>query len=101
LRRVRKGEVLPQATLDLHGRRKNEALNDLDGFLRENQKLGHDVVRIVTGRGLHSADLGVLREMVPVLLRRRWPNAVREVIPAPAALGGEGALVVLLRRKET
>lgn len=100
LRRLRKGEVTPRAEVDLHRLNRNEAINRLDAFLRESVSLGREVVLVITGRGNHSVDLGVLREMVPVLLRRRWPGLVRECLGAPRHLGGEGACVVFLRRNE-
>jgi len=97
-RRLKKGEIQPTAEVDLHRLRKDEAINRLDSFLRQSAKAGHEVLLVITGRGLHSVDLGVLRELVPVLLRRRWPDLVRECLPAPRPLGGEGAFVVLLRK---
>lgn len=100
-RRLRKGEIEPAAQLDLHGRTRAQALNDLDQFLRKSHSAKLEVVLVITGRGLHSADLGVLREMVPMLLRRRWSKLVHEVVGAPPRLGGEGAFVVFLRPSAT
>ena len=96
-RRLKKGEIEPQAEIDLHRMRKGEALNALAAFLQCSQEVGHGLVLVITGKGRHSADLGVLREMVPVLLASRWPDRVRQTVPAPPRLGGEGAFAVFLR----
>ncbi len=97
-RRLRRGEIRPARELDLHGKNRADAVNALDLFLRRAQADGHELVLVVTGRGLHSRSLGVLREFVPLLLNQRWPTIVRQVVKAPRALGGEGAFAVFLRR---
>ena len=80
-RRLKKGEIRPTAEIDLHGQHKEQALNSLGAFLQRSQQTGHEVVLVITGRGLHSKELGVLREMVPTA--RPAPLA-RSGPPVPA-----------------
>lgn len=98
-RRLKRGEIVPTAEMDLHGRRRDVAIQALGVFLQRTRAEGHETVLVITGRGLHSPQLGVLRELVPIELMRRWPDHVRRVLPAPPRLGGEGAFVVFLKTR--
>jgi len=96
LRRLRRGEWVIQAEIDLHGLRVDEARSALATFLRETVKRGLRCVRVVHGKGLGSKD------RTPVLKNktRAWLMQRDEVIAfaqARPAEGGAGALVVLLR----
>jgi DNA-nicking Smr family endonuclease len=96
LRRLRRGEWVIQAEIDLHGLRVDEARAGLGQFLRAAVKRGLRCVRVVHGKGLGSKD------RTPVLKgkARGWLMQRAEVIAfcqARAAEGGAGALVVLLR----
>jgi DNA-nicking Smr family endonuclease len=96
--RLKRGQVVIEQTLDLHGRTQDEAHGALARFVVAAQGAGCRCVLVVTGKGLGSG--GTLRHMVP-----RWLNegANREHIvafcPAQARHGGAGALYVLLRRQ--
>jgi DNA-nicking Smr family endonuclease len=96
--RLKRGQVMIERTLDLHGRTQADAHDTLTGFLAGAQAAGCRCVLVVTGKGLESG--GTLRHMVP-----RWLNegANRERIvafsPAQARHGGTGALYILLRRR--
>jgi DNA-nicking Smr family endonuclease len=96
--RLKRGQVMIERTLDLHGRTQADAHVALTGFLAGAQAAGCRCVLVVTGKGLESG--GTLRHMVP-----RWLNegANRELIvafsPAQARHGGTGALYILLRRR--
>lgn len=96
LRKLRRGEWVIQAEVDLHGLRVDEARHALAHFLREAIKRGLRCVRVVHGKGLGSKDkLPVLKNKT-----RGWLMQKVEVIAfcqARAAEGGAGALVVLLR----
>lgn len=96
LRKLRRGEWVIQAEIDLHGHRTDEARTSLGQFLREAIKRGHRCVRVVHGKGLGSKDrTPVLKSKV-----RGWLMQRAEVIAfcqARGAEGGAGALVVLLR----
>ena len=96
LRKLRRGEWVIQAEIDLHGLRVDEARTALGSFLREAVKRGLRCARVVHGKGLGSKDrTPVLKNKV-----RGWLMQRDEVIAfcqARAAEGGAGALVVLLR----
>jgi DNA-nicking Smr family endonuclease len=96
LRRLRRGEWVIQAEIDLHGLRVDEARTASGSFLREAVKRGLRCVRVVHGKGLGSKDrTPVLKNKV-----RGWLMQRDEVIAfcqARPAEGGAGALVVLLR----
>jgi DNA-nicking Smr family endonuclease len=99
-RALRQGETRPEAVLDLHGLRAAEARRRLESFLLEARSVGHRCVLVVTGRGLRSGLGGpVLRgEVVDVLTQAPFSRSVLGLVSAPPALGGPGALVVLLRK---
>jgi DNA-nicking Smr family endonuclease len=96
LRKLRRGEWVIQAEIDLHGLRVDEARTALGSFLREAIKRGLRCARVVHGKGLGSKDrTPVLKNKV-----RGWLMQRDEVIAfcqARPAEGGAGALVVLLR----
>jgi DNA-nicking Smr family endonuclease len=96
LRKLRRGEWVIQAQIDLHGLRVDEARTALGTFLRDAVKRGLRCVRVVHGKGLGSKDrTPVLKNKV-----RGWLMQRDEVIAfcqARPAEGGAGALVVLLR----
>jgi len=100
LGRLRRGLITPDACLDLHNLRQDEAHRSLTGLLAASQAAGRRCVLVITGKG-YGADgaVGVLKTMVP-----RWlvepPNRARVLAFCHAARGhgGEGALYVLLRR---
>lgn len=100
LGRLRRGLIAPEACLDLHNLRQEEAHRALTGLLATSQAAGRRCILVITGKG-YGADgaIGVLKTMVP-----RWlvepPNRGRVLAFCHAARGhgGEGALYVLLRR---
>lgn len=97
--KLRRGLYPIGARLDLHGLTQAEAHNRLVAFLAAAQGRGSRCVLVITGRGVRHG--GTLRAMTP-----RWldepPNRPRVLAYAPAQLshGGEGALYVLLRRRQ-
>src|SRR5207249_1601972 len=56
LRKLRRGDWVMQAEIDLHGLRVDEARSALGSFLRETVKRGMRCVRVVHGKGLGSKD---------------------------------------------
>lgn len=97
-RRIRNGDIQAQGELDLHGQRRDEARRALAGFIREAVSDGHEVLRIICGRGLHSAQGPVLRQAVREWLTGDHRQVVAEVVSAPPAYGGEGVWYAFLRR---
>jgi DNA-nicking Smr family endonuclease len=95
-KKLRKGEWVIQAQLDLHGMRRDQARDNLGDFLRKCLRSGFRCVRIIHGKGLGSINKEpVLKNKV-----RNWLIQKDEVIAfsqATAADGGSGALIVLLR----
>ena len=90
LRRMRRGRWVVEANLDLHGLTRSEAAAAVAEFLHRCTAQRMRCVRIVHGKGL-----GVLKAKL-----RRWLPMKDEVLAftqAPAAQGGSGALLVLLR----
>jgi DNA-nicking Smr family endonuclease len=90
LRKMRKGHWVVEAQIDLHGLDRHTALSETNEFLKKARQRGLRCVRIVHGKGL-----GVLKAKL-----RRWLPMKHEVLAftqAPAAQGGSGALLVLLR----
>ena len=99
LKRLRRGNWVIQAQIDLHGLRTEEARLAVAEFIRSCVK--HDVrcVRIIHGKGLGSVGKEpVLKDKV-----KRWlvqKNEVLAFCQAPPRDGGAGALLVILKAKQ-
>lgn len=95
-KKLRKGDWVIQAELDLHGMRRDQARDSLGEFLRKCGRNGKRCVRIIHGKGLGSINKEpVLKNKV-----RNWLIQKDEVLAfsqATAADGGSGALIVLLK----
>jgi len=92
LRKMRKGHWVVEAEVDLHGLDRPQAHAETQEFLKKAKKRGQRCVRIVHGKGL-----GVLKSAL-----RKWLPLSDEVLAftqAPAAQGGSGAVLVLLKDK--
>jgi DNA-nicking Smr family endonuclease len=97
LRQLKRGELRPEAQLDLHGQTIIEAGIQLAEFLAEAQDSGRRCVCVVHGKG-HRSSAGrpVLKAQV-----NQWLRDAPEVLAfssAQAKDGGMGALYILLRR---
>lgn len=98
LRRLRRGDPPAEAQLDLHGLHRDAARQKLRAFLVQSVAAGRRAIRIVHGRGLHSAGEPVLRtEVARVLEAAIITGEVLAFRPAPPTEGGAGAVHVLLR----
>ena len=96
LRKLRRGHWVVQDNLDLHGMNRHTAAEAVAQFLRESAGRGMRCVRIVHGKGHGSKN----REPVLKAKLRQWLPRRDEVLgfcQAPAAHGGGGAVLVLLR----
>ena len=95
LRKLRRGHWVVEDELDLHGMNRLEAAHAVSEFLRRCRLRRLGCVRIIHGKGLGSLN----REPVLKGLLRKW--LVREEVlafsQAPAAQGGSGAVLVLLK----
>lgn len=96
-RDLRRGKVKPERTIDLHGRRAQEAHAAVHAFLADAYAEGLRCVAVITGRG-SSAEGGVLRREFP-----HWLNApdLRRIILGAAHphRANTGAVHLLLRRR--
>jgi DNA-nicking Smr family endonuclease len=97
-RRLRKGAIIIEARLDLHGKTLQEAYEALGLFIAKQARLGRRSLLVITGKG---KDEGVtLRGKFP-----RWcaePLFARHIFalrPAASQHGGAGAWYVFLRKK--
>lgn len=112
--RLRRGQVEPQARLDLHGLTERDAHRTLVTFLRSARARKLRFVLIVTGKGdrdrtadeesvfdlgLEMSMRGVLRQMTPRWLREPGlAELIVDVREAHRRHGGSGALYVYLRK---
>lgn len=97
-RRLRRGQFALQDEIDLHQMDAATAERSLRGFLLDARSRDRLCLRIIHGKGLHSkAGAPVLKNLVEALLRRR--AEVLAYVSAPPAMGGTGALLVLLSRR--
>jgi DNA-nicking Smr family endonuclease len=103
LESLRTGHFAVQAHLDLHGLGIVDARDQFETFIRDCLRQAHGCVRIVHGRGQHSADgLPLLKEHVQKwLCSRRMSRHVVAYTSARLRDGGGGALYVLLKRKNS
>ena len=97
-RALRRGKTKPERTLDLHGRRAQEAHDAVRGFLLDAFADGLRCVAVITGRG-SSPEGGVLRRELP-----HWLNApdLRRILLAAAHphAANTGAVHLMLRRRK-
>jgi DNA-nicking Smr family endonuclease len=100
LKRLRQGQFAVQAHLDLHGKTRVEARQEVERFLVASRQQGRRCVLIVHGRGLNSKDqIPVLKEGLKVWLAHgRIARSVLAFCTARPSDGGAGAAYVLLRR---
>lgn len=94
LRRLRRGEFSINDELDLHHLSEQAAEKLLRRFLSDAGTRSAHCLRIVHGKGLHSINEPVLKNMLARTLARR--SDVLAFASAPSALGGTGAVLVLL-----
>jgi len=80
-------------TLDLHGETAESARRRVELWLRNQQRLGERLVRVVTGRGRHSPAGPVLLEEIGDLLR----ELQGELVTAARLESSGGAYLVELR----
>jgi DNA-nicking Smr family endonuclease len=96
-RDLHRGRTRPERTLDLHGRRAQDAYHAVRAFLHDAQADGLRCVAVVTGKG-PMPEGGVLRREFP-----HWLNApdLRHMVLGAAYphSANQGAVHLLLRRR--
>ena len=85
----------PDAELDIHGKTRDEAWQELEVFFGGAKEKGFEKIVIIHGKGNHSAGESVLKRVVMDFIER-CPFA-GESGKGKAAAGGEGATWVLLK----
>jgi len=99
LLRLVRGEVPVEVEIDLHGYTGPEAKRLVAATLAEMLREGERCARIVHGRGRHSEAGPVLKAgVLDWLTSPPLASQVLAFATAPAAEGGAGATLVLLRR---
>lgn len=99
-KRVRRGQLEIDATLDLHGHTQDTGKAALTRFLHASQKRGARTVIVITGVGRMGE--GVLKRRLPEWLAGKDLAAiVSGFAKAHRAHGGDGAYYVFLRRTRT
>lgn len=97
-RDLRRGRIRPERSIDLHGRRAQEAHAAVHAFLADAYADGLRCVAVITGRG-SSPEGGVLRRELP-----HWLNApdLRRILLGAAHphSANTGAVHLLLRRRK-
>ncbi len=97
LRQLKRGQFSVQDELDLHQMNAAAAQAGIIDFLAQARRSGTRCVRIIHGKGLRSKAAGpVLKALTDRMLRRR--DDIIAFASARPALGGTGAVVVLLKR---
>ncbi|MGR3806070.1 Smr/MutS family protein [Marinibacterium profundimaris] len=106
--RMRRGKLVPEGRIDLHGMTLERAHPALTRFILRAQADGKRLVLVITGKGKTSREdhgpiprpRGVLKHQVPDWLSRPpLAQAVLQVAEAHISHGGTGAYYVYLRRK--
>ncbi len=104
-RRVRRGQMPIDATIDLHGLHQNEARSALYRFVEARAAYGDRTLLIITGKGLKKTgsgrieQRGVLRHMLPLWLKEpALAPLIAGFETSARQHGGEGAYYVRLKR---
>ena len=104
-RRISRGIVSPDFTLDLHGHSLDAAHARLELGLAQARAMGARVVLLITGRprGAEAADRGQRRgairaKLLDWLAHGSHASAIAAVRPAHRRHGGAGAVYLVLRR---
>ena len=97
VRRIARGRIAIDGTIDLHGMIQVEAHQNLWRFVEYSYRAGRRTVLVITGKGTRGE--GVLKRAVPSWLSgpefRRFVSGCQE---AHASHGGDGALYVRLKQ---
>ncbi|MEN8746815.1 Smr/MutS family protein [Marivita sp.] len=104
--KMKRGKLVPEARIDLHGMTLDQAHPALTRFILKSYSRGFRLVLVITGKGQQDdphdpipRQRGVLKRQVPMWLRMAPLNtAVMDVSEAHLRHGGGGAYYVYLRR---
>lgn len=97
MQKLRRGQVSPEASIDLHGMNRKQALTELMNFIGECRSRRISMIHVVHGKGFQSSQgKPVLKPTVAL-----WLQQIPEVLAYTPCLpkdGGDGALYVLLKK---
>lgn len=97
-KKVRRGQIKIDRTIDLHGLTRDAAFTSLKRRLMLAYKCRHRTVLIITGKGANLQ--GVLRQSLPGWLNdKSIRHIISSVAPSHIRHGGTGAFYVFLKRK--
>lgn len=106
--KFKRGEIMIEATLDLHGATLEDAYQRLSRFITQSAARNMRCVLVITGKGsaksyetgIAEAEGGVLRREVPRWLQESHQGQnILAISAAQPKHGGAGALYLLLKRK--
>lgn len=106
--RMKRGKLVPEGRIDLHGMTLDSAFPALSQFVLTSQARGLRLVLVITGKGQREDPYdpmprrrGVLKTQVPQWLRMApLSQAILQVSEAHRSHGGAGAYYVYLRRRK-
>lgn len=97
IKRVQKLPYVPEVNLRLLT--KKDALRQLEDFVEEHRQQGQQYVRVVTGKGIHSAGDPVIKPAVLEWCEQQRALArLKAFTPAPDFTGNYGVLILELKR---
>lgn len=100
IKQLKRGNIVPDATLDLHGCVRADVNEKLSNFIQNGQHNRWSTLLVITGKGLHSHDgEAILRDEAESFLLNAGKSSVAEWGRAPKQYGGSGALVLFLRKQ--
>ncbi len=98
-KRLKRGKMKVEATLDLHGYSLKEAESELYEFIDYAYSSGKRCIRVITGKGLKSSGSVTIYSSIESWLNRRdIKGKIITVSYAPYSDGGKGAIYILLRK---
>ncbi|ODN44111.1 hypothetical protein BGC07_14845 [Piscirickettsia litoralis] len=98
LAKLKRGKILAEDELDLHGYSIHQAKQQLKQFFDYCQNRQYQCIRIVHGKGKMSQEAPILKNKLNNWLRHS--SRVLAFASAPKRFGGAGALHVLIKRKK-
>tara|TARA_B100000686_G_C16712031_1_gene929731 strand:+ start:1074 stop:1619 length:546 start_codon:yes stop_codon:yes gene_type:complete len=100
--KLERGNIRPEAILDLHGNNQVEAKNELVNFIDNSIRDGIRCVLVITGKkNTYLGAKGILRRKLPIWLKEKdLANKILLHCYATIKDGADGARYVLLRKKE-
>lgn len=97
--KLRKGKMVPEARLDLHGMREEQAYQSFARFIASSKASGLRCLLVITGKGKSPNSSGALRRALPLWIESaRFSSLILAYSPAARKDGGDGAWYILLRR---